>query len=131
MSIRRTPDADPLPLGTLLHHAMDWMPEDSYIEGIPQPSPFTPSFFILYGSLAYWESRMGENSHPLGIEHLTDLHITVTSLENPDVLMPYLTTSDRIRLKHGAYPLMELTFDHQRQGKTFDLRPMLPLIITC
>lgn len=127
----RTPDAEPLPLGSLIHHAMEWMPEDSSIEGIPQLSRFIPNFFILHGTLAYWESRMDEEEHPVGIEYLTDLQITVTSLENPDVLTPYLTERHTIRLKHGAYPLMELTFDHHRQGKTFDLRPTLPLIITC
>ena len=34
-----------------------------------------------------------------------------------------------VTLQPGAEPLMELTFDDQRQGMTFDARPALPLVL--
>lgn len=126
----RTPDSDHLPIETLRHQE-SWMPDDSYIEAISQRSPYTPLSFILHGSLAYSESRMGDMRHPLGVEQLTGLQITVTTLENPDSLMSYLSENKDIIIKQGEYPLMELTFDHHAQDKSFDLRPTLPLIINC
>jgi hypothetical protein len=127
----RTPDADQLPIETL-HHQAQWMPEDTYIQVVPRKSLYLPSFFILHGSkLAYLDDRSPEGGHELGVEHLTGLRITATTLENPDALSPYLAEQYSIIVMQGDYPLMELTFDNQRQGKTLDMRPLLPLIIHC
>lgn len=127
----RTPDTDQLPIDTL-HRQAQWMPQDTFIQVIPRNSLYLPSFFILHGSdLAYLDDRSPSGGHDLGVEYLTGVRITATSLEDPDALNPYLAEQNNISIKQGDYPLMELTFDNQRQGKTLDMRPLIPLIIYC
>jgi hypothetical protein len=123
-------DGERLPLNIKEHRA-GWMPDNSYIDLVHQATRYTPYAFILYSDLTYRSPFEPESNHELGIEKMTDLCFTVTQMDNLDPLSHYLCDHNIICFKQGGYPLMELTFDHRRQGKTFDLRPTLPLIINC
>jgi len=124
----RDEDGERLPLQMKEHRAR-WMPENGYIEIVHQATRHTPFLFLLYGGLTYRSPLNPESNQELGMEQMTDLCFTVTQLDNLDPLSHELPEHNVLRLKQGDVPLMELTFDHHRQGKTFDLRPTLPLII--
>lgn len=124
----RTPDTAPLPIETEIIKS-PWMPEDSFIQSVPHLSPYGPLLFILHGSLAYWDVREELATHPLGVQNLTEIGMTLTTLDNLDPLIYQLAEHSVVRLSHGPQPLLELTFDHHGQGKSFDGRPALPLII--
>ncbi|KPL90900.1 hypothetical protein [Herpetosiphon geysericola] len=124
----RTPNTTPMSFETRRHTAQ-WMPADSLLELFSQPSLYVPPCSILHGSLAYWENRFEHpHGHPLGVQQLTDFQITVTSIDAVPPTHPLLSL---LPLKLGDYPLLELTVDAQRQGKVFDMRPLLPLRLYC
>lgn len=124
----RTPDGPPLPISARIHRA-PWMPEDSYIEVLPRTSDYLPLFFILHGSLAYWDCREGDGEHPLGVKQLTQITITVTALEELDPLSAQLMEHGVVAFKQGETPLMALTFDQHARRAAFDARPAMPLVI--
>ena len=67
--------------------------------------------------------------HPNGAEKITKITITTTDLDLKTETIRAINGIDNLTVKKGKEHLMELVFDHNVQGKLFDLRPALPLII--
>lgn len=61
--------------------------------------------------------------------NVTDMRISLP-LSHPSNVLKILANCDRISVRPNEPHLMELVFDHGAEGRTEDLRPDLPLIIT-
>ena len=55
--------------------------------------------------------------------------ITSTDIDLKAETMTAVNSIENVTIQNGKTHVMELTFDNHRQGKSFDLRPDLPLII--
>ncbi|WP_452221516.1 hypothetical protein [Lacinutrix salivirga] len=103
-----------------------------------------PSIFVVYPeieanvfeSITALENTPSEDSlwktffkHSNGAEQLTNITITSTDLDVTTKTIKAVNAIDNLTIKNGKEHLMELYFDNNVQGKTFDLRPELPLII--
>ncbi len=68
--------------------------------------------------------------HPLGVKNITDLKISVQeSKRRNSKIINWIKYSRLLEVERNSQALMELTFDRGIQGKIFDARPTLPLII--
>ena len=67
--------------------------------------------------------------HPNGAKKVTNIRITSYDLDMETETIEAINEIENVSIKNGAEHLMELTFDNNVQGKIFDLRPELPLII--
>ena len=119
----------PLPFPTRQLRA-EWMPGEVFVDFAAEVSA-EPYYGVVPGDLSYlsFKSNIAEPAHIQGIKQLNRVWITVTS----DALSPIarlLSTNGLVSLQSGASPLMELTFDTGVQGKTLDIRPTLPLVLT-
>ena len=103
-----------------------------------------PSIFVVYPELesAMFESTAALDSfpsedeqwkkffkHPNGAEKLTNIIVTSTSSDLNSETMKTVNGVKNLTVKSGTEHLMELFFDNNVQGKSFDLRPQLPLIV--
>lgn len=107
----------------------EWMPPSAWIEMMPNASIYEPEYFVLSEELAFINPQEAEIAHPLGLQYLTNLCITVTHKDTLNPMTQLLEESQVLQVKEGAFPLMELTFDGGVRSKSFDYRPTLPLII--
>lgn len=128
VGLRYTGDARTLPFPTKRYHA-EWMPPSEQIDIIPNTSATEPAYFILSDGLKHLEPPEEESTHPLGLQNLTHLAITVTSSIMPGPVTEFLTSNGVLQIKEGATPLMELTFDGGTHGETVDCRSTLPVMI--
>lgn len=110
-------------------HRAEWMPPSAAIHMIPKSSVYEPAYFILSDELAYTEPFEAESNHPLGIQRLTQLCITIANGDNLSPMTQLLTQNRALRIETGSSPLMKLIFDDGAQGLSLDCRPMLPLIV--
>ena len=67
--------------------------------------------------------------HPNGAEKITKAIITSPDLDITTETIEAVNNIKNLIVKNGKEHLMELHFDDDIQGKSFDLRPELPLII--
>lgn len=67
--------------------------------------------------------------HPNGAKKVTNITIISYDLGMETETIEAISEIENVSIKNGAEHLMELTFDNNVQGKIFDLRPELPLII--
>lgn len=67
--------------------------------------------------------------HQNGAKKVTNISITSTDLELKTETINAVNGIENLIVKSGKEHLMELYFDNNIQGKSFDLRPELPLII--
>lgn len=67
--------------------------------------------------------------HPNGAQKVTNVSITSIDLDLKTETIKALNDIKNITVKNGSEHLMELYFDNNIQGKSFDLRPELPLVI--
>lgn len=67
--------------------------------------------------------------HPNGAQKVTKIIITSTDLDLKTKTVTAVNRINNTTIKNGKEHLMELYFDNNIQGKSFDLRPELPLII--
>jgi hypothetical protein len=67
-------------------------------------------------------------SHANGVGKLTSLKVTCKARDFSST-MKALKGIDYLHIVKGKEPLMEMTFDENRQKKTLDFRPNLPVII--
>ena len=103
-----------------------------------------PSIFVVYPeiesvvfeSLSDLQNTPSEDSfwkdffrHPNGAKKITKISITSTDLDLTTATIKAVNRIENVTVKNGTEHLMELYFDHNIQGKSFDLRPELPLII--
>ena len=103
-----------------------------------------PSIFVVYPEIEYkmFESLSDVESipdeyafwresfkHSNGAKKLTNIIIHSKELEEDTKTIKVINRIENLTVKKGTSHLMELYFDHKVQGKRFDLRPELPLII--
>lgn len=67
--------------------------------------------------------------HPNGAKKITNINITSIDLDLKTETIKAINGIENITIKSGKEHVMELHFDHKIQGKIFDLRPELPLVI--
>jgi hypothetical protein len=117
-----------LPVPTKKYWA-EWMPPSAWLEMIPKASIYEPEYFILSEELAFIEPKDSEMAHPLGLQYLTHLSITVTRRDTLGPMTQLLEENQVFQIREGEAPLMELTFDGGIREKSLDYRPVLPLIV--
>lgn len=136
---------DKIPFQKIEYH-QDWMEENASIYSAKNSkiNLKEPSIFIVYpeieslqfGSLADLKKIPNEYAflrafykHPNGAKKVTKIIITSTAINLESETIKAVNTVKNLLVKNGPKHLMELYFDDGTQGKTFDLRPELPLKI--
>ncbi len=138
-------DKEKIPFEKVSYH-QDWMEENTNIYSAKNSKTHLqePSIFVVYPEI---ESDRFETlsdlknipdeyafarefyKHPNGAKKITNIVITSTDLDLKTETIKALNRIQNLTVKNGKEQLMELYFDNNIQGKTFDLRPELPLII--
>lgn len=111
-----------------------YLPADMQVEIASDASVSEPMWFFLAQAVAPAQATAARRQplqHALGVRSLSAISITVTSTEDWSSAAQAASASTGITLLRGSTPLMELTFDQGRQGRSFDLRPALPLVLHC
>ena len=67
--------------------------------------------------------------HQNAAEKITKIVITSIDIDLKTETIKAVNGIEKVTIKNGTEHVMELSFDHNIQGKSFDLRPELPLII--
>jgi len=134
-----------IPFQKIRYH-QDWMEENAsiYSAKISKTNLNEPSIFVVYPKI---ESERFETlddlksipeqyafysafyKHQNGAQKITDVIITSNQLNLNTETIKALNSVENLTVKSGKQHLMELHFDNDIQGKSFDLRPELPLII--
>ena len=138
-------DIEKIPFEKAKYH-QDWMEENANIYSAKNSKTHLqePSIFVVYPEI---ESDRFESlsdlknipdeyafarefyKHPNGAKKITNIVITSTDLNLKTETIKALNGVQNLTIKNGKEQIMELYFDNNIQGKTFDLRPELPLII--
>lgn len=129
-----------------IKYQQDWMEENASIYAAKNSKTHLkePSVFVVYPGIeadtfatisdlknipeAYAFAR-AFYQHPNGAEKVTNIVITSVNVDLNTETMKTMEKINNVTIKNGDTHLMELFFDNGRQGKDFDLRPALPLII--
>jgi len=103
-----------------------------------------PSIFVVYPEMEYEKFETLSDlknipeehaiwrefyKHPNGSQKITEIIITSRNLNLNTETIQAVNGIENLTVKDGEEHLMELHFDNDIQGKSFDLRPELPLII--
>ena len=138
-------NTEKIPFETISYH-QNWMEENMNIYSAKNSKTNLkePSIFVVYPQI---ESERFETlsdlknipdeyafvrefyKHPNGAKKVTNIIITSTDLNLKTETIQAVNGIENITIKNGKEHLMELYFDNNTQGKSFDLRPDLPLII--
>lgn len=134
-----------IPFEKVSYH-QDWMEQNVNIYSAKNSKTHLkePSIFIVYPQIeserfetlsdlekipdeyALWREFY---KHPNGAKKITKIIITSTDVDLNTKTIKAVNGIENITIKNGKEHLMELYFDNNIQGKSFDLRPELPLII--
>lgn len=134
-----------IPFEKVKYH-QEWMEENAniYSAKSSKTNLQEPSVFVVYPEIesdrfetmedlvkipeeyALWREFF---KHPNGAKKVTRITITSTNLDLSSSTMRALNGIENLTIESGKEHLMELYFDQKIQGKTYDLRPDLPLII--
>ncbi len=68
-------------------------------------------------------------SHPLGVNKLTGVKVTVSGDGSLSRAISLLCLHGIVTIEKGTSPLLELTFDREMRGKILDARPILPILL--
>jgi len=122
----------PLPFETNAFH-WEWLPPDSFLHFAKRdPASLEPLFFVVPDSIVNREEDKDTPSeittHPLGIKRLSALRVIIPSQEL-SATAQLLSANTNVKIENGSESRLELTFDHEAQGKIVDVRPTLPLLI--
>jgi hypothetical protein len=129
-----------------ISYNQDWMPKNANIYSAKNSKTHLkePSIFVVYPEI---ESDTFQTladlknipedyafvrefyKHPNGAKKITNIIITTTDLDLNTETIKALNGIENVTVKNGTEHLMELYFDNNIQGMSFDLRPELPLII--
>lgn len=77
----------------------------------------------------YPPGRAQPLDHPLGVESVTRVRITTAGTRPRSAAAHAAARAGLLELRHDDAPLLRLTFDHGRAGRSADLRPHLPLVL--
>lgn len=136
-------DIEKIPFEKIRYH-QDWMDKGLSIYTAKNSKKYLrePSIFVVYpelestqfNTLADVENIPDEYAfarafykHPNGVKKLTKIIITSTDLNLNTATMQTVNSIENLTVRNGTEYLMELYFDNSMQGKSFDLRPELPL----
>jgi hypothetical protein len=134
-----------IPFEKVRYH-QDWMDKDLHIYSAKNSKTNLkePSIFVVYPEI---ESDIFETladlknipdeyafardfyKHPNGAKKITNIVITSTDINLKTETIQAVNKIENLMVKNGSEHLMELYFDEHIQGKSFDLRPELPLKI--
>lgn len=134
-----------IPFEKIQYH-QEWMENDRSIYSAKNSKTnlYEPSIFVVYPEIesetfatlpdlknipdefAIWREFF---KHPNGAKKITQITITSTNLDVRTETYKTISTIENVNVIKGTEHLMELSFDNEIQGKSFDLRPELPLII--
>ncbi|MFP2995093.1 VOC family protein [Spongiivirga sp. MCCC 1A20706] len=137
--------AEKIPFKTVRYH-QEWMDENSSIYAAQSSKKHLkePSIFVVFPEIQYdvFESISDLNKipeeyalwrefykHPNGAKKITAVKITSPEVDVTTETIKAVNEIEGISVSSGAAHLMELYFDNNVQGKSYDLRPDLPLII--
>lgn len=138
-------DTTKIPFQEIEYH-QDWMDEDANIYAAKNSNIYLnePSIFVVYPKIeadtfeslsdldnipeeyAIWRSFF---IHPNGAQKITNIRITSIDLNLDSETIRTVNSIQNLSVEDGQDYLMELHFDNDIQGKSFDLRPELPLLI--
>ncbi len=138
-------DREKIPFQTV-EYRQGWMSEGSSIYSAKNSklNLKEPSIFVVYPEIesdrfetfsdlekipeeyALWRTFF---KHPNGAKKITAIKITSIKMDVNTETIKAVNGIDNVEVKNGTEHLMELYFDHNAQGKSFDLRPELPLMI--
>ncbi len=121
------------------YHA-EWMPTGSVIQVATSVTrPIEPMVFVVPPAFEVrpierlspegQERRKNRSAHPLGVQKLTAVRLTIPGGAVSSKTVDALVSAGVISVEVGLVPLMELTFDGGSQGKVRDLQPTLPIVI--
>ncbi len=136
-------DIEKIPFEKIRYH-QNWMDKGEGIYTAKNSKKYLkePSIFVVYpalestqfNSMADVENIPDEYAfarafykHPNGAKKLTKITITSTGLNPKSTTIQAVNNIENLTVKNGMENLMELYFDNNIQGKSFDLRPELPL----
>ena len=136
-----------IPFRTFKYH-QKWMGSDEMNLFVSKTSfelPKEPEVFIVFPEIQTWnfssideiDDKFSEETHfkrdlfnhPNNAKKVTKIVIETTIEEPFSETMKIVNGIQHIEIKKGRENLMKIYFDNQRQGKSFDLRPKLPLIV--
>ena len=138
-------DINKIPFEKVRYH-QDWMEDNTsiYTAKNSKKHMTEPSIFVVYPAIQAlnfssqsdldhmpsdddsWKDLF---RHPNGAQKITQISITSTDLDLESETIKTINGIKNITVDNGNVHLMELVFDNNTQGKSFDLRPELPLII--
>ena len=138
-------NVEKIPFEKVRYH-QDWMEENVNIYSAKNSKTHLkePSIFVVYPEIeserfetlsdlknipeeyALWREFY---QHPNGAQKITDIIISSSDLNLNTETIKAVNGIENLTIKSGKEHLMELHFDNDIQGKSFDLRPELPLII--
>jgi len=138
-------DIAKIPFEKVRYH-QDWMDESANIYSAKNSKTNLkePSIFVVYPEI---ESDRFETlsdlknipdeyafarefyKHPNGAKKITNIVITSPDIDLKTETIKVVNGIQNLTVENGQEQIIELYFDNNIQGKTFDLRPELPLII--
>lgn len=136
---------DNIPFEKISYH-QDWMDKNMNIYSAKNSKKELkePSIFVVYPEMEYEKFETLSDlknipeehaiwrefyKHPNGSQKITEIIITSRNLNLNTETIQAVNGIENLTVKDGEEHLMELHFDNDIQGKSFDLRPELPLII--
>ncbi len=136
---------DKIPFKKIAYH-QEWMKtNDNIYSAVNSKNNLAePSIFVVYPELESdtFETLSDLNNipeeyafardfykHPNGAKKITNILIKSTDLDLKTETIKSVNEIENLSIKNSSEHLMELYFDHNTQGKEYDLRPELPLII--
>lgn len=136
---------DNIPFEKISYH-QDWMDKNMNIYSAKNSKKELkePSIFVVYPEMEYEKFETLSDlknipeehaiwrefyKHPNGSQKITEIIITSRNLNLNTETIQAVNGIENLTVKNGEEHLMELHFDNDIQGKSFDLRPELPLII--
>lgn len=138
-------DKTKIPFKTVEYH-QSWMEKNNsiYVAKNSKIKKEEPSIFVMYPAGEYDKFEHMDSllkipeeyaiwrtfyKHKNGAEKISKIEIYTNNINKESNTIRCLNELGNVEIKEGKEYLMELYFDNQRQQKTYDLRPEIPLKI--
>lgn len=121
-------------------HTESWMPADAVMQVFDDEGPFQPGIFVMPKGMSVksaaarteWRKDHAKEAaerfdHPNGARLITAVHIVTSEMGYP--VSALHVEGAHVTFEKGAAPLMIVTMDDNRQGRTLDLRPAAAVVI--
>ena len=125
-------EAPGLPFHTRSYKA-DWIQPNAEVRFAKEGSLEEPLVFVVPAYMSWLSSAplsfREQISHPNGAQRITSVHVSGPRTTTPSAALHYLLQQGVIETAEAPDHVLELEFDHGQAGKTFDARPVLPLLV--